>query len=84
MIAKLLMVIAAYIALAPHIDTLRYRLLLNALAVAGISGLIGTATREQPLSMIPVNMLYGVIVSVVVTLVLHTALGYMPGSRAHA
>ena len=77
MIAKVLMVIAAFIAIAPHVDSLRYRLILNSVAVAGIAGLLGTATREQPLSMMPMNMLYGALISIVVTLVLHAAMAHL-------
>jgi hypothetical protein len=83
-IAKLLMVVAVYIALAPHIDTLKYRLLLNAVAVGGVSGLLGTATRDQALSMVPVNFLFGAVISLVVTLALHTSLARLYGSKARA
>ena len=74
MIAKIAIAVAGFIALSPHILTLGYRVIFIALAVGGISGLIGTATRLEPASMIPINMGYAALVSIVVTAVLHFAM----------
>ena len=84
MLAKLCIAIAAFIALAPHIETLKFRILAIGLSVGALSGLIGTATREQPFSMVPVNAAYGVAVSTVVTLVLHAAFARFSASHAPA
>ena len=73
MFAKTLMAIAAYVAFAPHSGNLIVKLMFSALSVGVLSGLVGTATREQPATMIPVNAGEAALVAVAVTIVLHVA-----------
>ncbi|MGA0594598.1 hypothetical protein [Enterovirga sp. CN4-39] len=80
MIAKIAIAIGCFVALSPQILTLSYRILFIAVAVGSISGLVGTATRLEPATMIPVNMGYAALVSIAVTGVLHFATEAVRGS----
>ena len=73
MLAKIAIAVAVYIALSPHILTLKFRMVVISLTVGVTSGLIGTAARLEPVEMIPVNLGYGIVAGVVVTALLHFA-----------
>jgi hypothetical protein len=73
MFAKIAIAVAVFIALAPHILSLKYRLVAIGVTVGITSGVLGTAARIEPASMIPVNFGGGILAGVVVAAVLHFA-----------
>lgn len=73
MLAKIAIAVATYIALAPQVLSLKFRVITIALATGVIAGLVGTATRMEPASMIPVNLGGGILAGAIVAAVMHFA-----------
>lgn len=84
MLAKTIVAIAAYVAFAPHSESLVVRIILSGLSVGVLSGLVGTASRGQPLAMIPTNAGEAAIVAVVVTTLLHLGTAQLAQARHSA
>jgi hypothetical protein len=63
-----------YLASSPFYETLRERILMNAIGVSGLYGIIGTILMGHPGSAIPINAILGAVASVIVTVLLHMIL----------
>ena len=71
MIAKIFIFIAAFVAMFPHVESLRTRLIVGSIVIGGLSGLVGTAARPEGVGMIPINTIYAIMISMPIIITLH-------------